>query len=212
MFEIEKITLQKNLIYKGVVILKYKIEYPRIVSFSYPYGITQFNNYNRMKALNSKMYAEKDLFNMAKEQYDYNLASGFPIMVYELISDYTITYNTNSILSLYSDEYIFSGGAHGSTIRSSQNWNIKIGSQFKLDFIYSTDCSYLLFILKEIIKQINSEIENGSNQYFENFCELVIDNFKLDQFYLTDDEVIIYFQAYDIAPYSSGIQAFAIPR
>ncbi len=41
MFEIEKITLEKNLIYKGVVILKYKIEYPRIVSNNYFYTISR---------------------------------------------------------------------------------------------------------------------------------------------------------------------------
>ncbi len=74
------------------------------------------------------MYAEKDLFNMAKEQYDINFSNGFPIMVYELILDYTITYNKDAILSLYFDEYIFSGGAHGSTIRTSreleyEDWN-----------------------------------------------------------------------------------------
>lgn len=212
MVEIEKITLQKNLTYKGVVILKYKIEYPKIVSSNYFYGITQFNQYNRLKALNSKIYAERDLFNMAKEQYDYNFSNGYPIMVYELIQNYNITYNEDLIISLYSDEYIYSGGAHGSTIRSSQNWNIKIGSQFNLSFIYGTDCSYLLFILREIIRQINSEIENGSNQYFENYCELVLDNFKLNQFYLTEKELVIFFQSYDIAPYSSGIPTFTIPR
>ena len=129
--------------------------------------------------MNSKIYAETDLFNMAKKQYDYNFSNGYPIMVYELIQNYNITFNEDLIISLYSDEYIYSGGAHGSTIRSSQNWNIKIGSQFNLSFIYGTDCSYLLFILREIIRQINSEIENGSNQYFENYCELVLDNFKL---------------------------------
>ncbi len=89
---------------------------------------------------------------------------------------------------------------------------MKTGTQFKLDFIYTNDCSYLLFILREIVKQISFEIENGTNQYFDNYCELVLDNFKLDQFYLTDNEVIIFFQSYDIAPYSSGIPSFAIPR
>jgi len=31
------------------------------------------------------------------------------------------------------DEYIFSGGAHGTTTRISQNWNIQTGNQITLN-------------------------------------------------------------------------------
>lgn len=40
--------------------------------------------------------------------------NGYPVMVYEVIAEFTVTYNQNCALSLYTDQYIFTGGAHGS--------------------------------------------------------------------------------------------------
>lgn len=212
MFKIEDVVLQRELKYKGTVVLTYKITYPKIVSNTYNYSIEQFNRFNRIRALKLKLYAEKDLFLGAKEQYDYDTINGYPVMVYELILDYTTTYNDNYIISLYSDEYVFTGGAHGSTVRSSQNWNMKQGIQFGLDYLFPNGCEYLLLILKDINHQIEEQIEDGSNQYFEDYCKLVLDTFEFNQFYLTDNFITIYFQQYDIAPYSSGIPTFNIAR
>lgn len=210
--EIEKIVLEKNLYYKNTLVLKYNISYPRITSnFSF-YGVSQFNQYNRIKALELKLYAEKDLFELAKNSYSYQYSNSFPITVYELIYDFTISYNENYILSLYSNEYEFTGGAHGNTTRNSQNWNIKLGNMFSLDYIFKNDSSYLLYILREINQQIRIQIDNGTNQYFDNYCRFVLDKFNLNQFYLTPNDIVIFFQQCDIAPYSSGIPTFFIPR
>lgn len=212
MNEIINNVMEKELKYKGSTILKYKIEYPQIKNTTYPYGINRFNTFNRIHALELKLYAERNLFKDAKQTYEYNIANGYPIMVYELILSYTITYNNDNILSLYSDEYIFSSGAHGSTIRSSQNWNLRTGEEFNLQSVFANNPNYVLYILKEINNDIKEQIENGSNQYFDNYCELVINSLNLDNFYLYNDDVIIFFQQYDIAPYSSGIPTFTIPR
>ena len=212
MLEIENVVLEKNLYYRGELILKYTISYPRIISNLYIYSTRKFNSFNRMIALSLKMYAEKDLFNESKEIYEYNHSNGYPIMVYELNYDFEITYNDNFILSLFSNEYIFTGGAHGSTVRKSQNWDMKLGEQFKLDSVFKDDPNYLLFILRDIIRQIELQIEQDSQQYFDNYCCLVLDTFNPNQFYLYDkNTIVIFFGQYDIAPYSSGIPTFKIP-
>lgn len=212
MFEIEKTILEKELLYQGVVIVTYRIEYPRILTNTYHYGIEQFNRYNRLKALELKLYAEKELFQQAKQQYDYNVQNHYPIMIYELIYQYTITYENDPIISLYADQYTFTGGAHGSTVRSSQNWNLTQGSQFPFTSVFSNDCYSLLMVLKDIVHQIDEQTQNGTNQYFENPCQLVLNTFNPEQFYLTSHFIVFYFQQYDIAPYSSGIPTFEIPR
>lgn len=103
MFNIKNNIFEKEIFYKGDLILKYKIEYPSICSDQC------FNNYNLSNALDLKNYAETTLLKQAKETYEYNNSNGYPIMVFELISNYNITYNKNNIISLYSDNYIFSG-------------------------------------------------------------------------------------------------------
>ena len=51
MFNIEKNVLEKNLYYKNHLILKYSIEYPKIVGNSYSYAIQKFNHFYQMKAI-----------------------------------------------------------------------------------------------------------------------------------------------------------------
>ena len=77
MFNIEKNVLGKNLYYKNHLILKYSIEYPKIVGNSYSYAIQKFNHFYQMKAIELKLYAEKDLFDNAKQVFDYNEKNNF---------------------------------------------------------------------------------------------------------------------------------------
>lgn len=205
MFRIEKKIIKNELKYKGTVIVTYEIEYPQI--FSNYYDTIYFNTLNLNKALELEKYAKETLFLDSKVQYDYNVANGYPIMVYELVFKYTITYNQAPIISLYQDEYTFTGGAHGSTVRTSQNWNLEYNEQFTLSDVFANQPDYLLFILKEMNKQIP---EKGTDYFFDDYCSLILETFNPQQFYLTPDYVIIYFQQYDIAPYSTGIPTFEI--
>lgn len=78
--------------------------------------------------------------------------------------------------------------------------------------LYKNDSCFLLYILQEINNQIEVNKENNSIVYFDNTCQLVLNNFKFNQFYLTENSLAIFFQNYDIAPYSSGIPIFYIQR
>lgn len=205
MFQIEKRIIKNELEYKGSVIVTYEIEYPQIFSNTYDTG--KFNAINYNKALSLEKYAKETLFSESKEQYEYNVANGYPIMVYELFFQYTITYNQAPIISLYQDEYTFTGGAHGSTVRTSQNWNLEYHKQFTLNDVYANFPYYLLYILREINNQIK---QKGADLFFDNYCSLVLETFNPNQFYLTPNYVVIYFQQYDIAPYSTGIPTFPI--
>lgn len=205
MFKIEKKIIKNELKYKGTVILKYEIEYPQVYSFHY--DTKKFNDFNLRKAINLENYAKNTMFSDAKNTYDYNVSQGFPVMVYELVFKTYITYNQEPFLSLYQDKYTFTGGAHGSTIRTSQNWNFEYGSQFFLNDVFYDNPNYILCILKDINKQIS---EKGADNYFDDYCSLILDTFNSSQFYLTPYSVVVYFQQYDIAPYSTGIPTFEV--
>lgn len=205
MFNIEKKTIENELTYKGNVIVKYKIEYPQILSSCYP--ICHFNALNLKQALYLEKYAKETLFPDSQKQYDYNIANGYPIMVYELIFEYTVTCNQAPIISLYQDQYTFTGGAHGSTVRTSQNWDLACNKQLTLNDVFAKKTNYLLSIFRQINQQIQ---EKGADLFFDNYCILVLETFQPSQFYLTPKSVVIYFQQYDIAPYSTGIPTFEI--
>ncbi len=209
MFDIVNEYFENELFYDGNLILKYRIDYPQIAhNWCNTY---KFNYYNQKIALALKNYIESSLFQDAKNTYEFNKANNYPIMVYEAIYTYTITYNQDNIISLYSDQYIYSGGAHGLTTRKSQNWNMQCGREILLNDVYENNPYFMLNILKSINGQIENEIQNGTNQYFDNYCKLVLETFSPKQFYIvSNSEIIIFYQQYDIAPYSSGIPTFSI--
>ena len=133
MFTIQKRILKDELKYKNTVILTYSIEYPEII-LSSCIGINNFNRYNKQKAFSILQNIRENLYQDAIDLYEYNTSNGYPIMVFEVISQYTITYNSNFIISLYSDKYEFTGGAHGNTIRTSQTWNLCTGNMLPLSY------------------------------------------------------------------------------
>lgn len=210
MFKVETKIFKDELKYNGDIILKYTIKYPQIINNKCITMAENFNNYNYTKALELKEFSEGKLFNDAKETYKYNKENGYPIMVYEVNSIYEITYNSDNILSLYIDDYIFSGGAHGMTNRTSQNWDIRTGEQIKLCSFFPNNPNYVANILTNINEYIEEDIKNGNNIYFENYCCLTAQAFNVNNYYLKDGNIVIYFQQYDIAPYSSGILTFNI--
>lgn len=200
--------LQKEMKYENTVVLKYHIEYPEIVMDwqQNRNGIKKFNDYNLKMALQTQQKAEKELYKEAIELYKYNKENGYPQMMYELYREYQITLNQENAVSMYIDEYIFSGGAHGTTTRTSQTWNLMLGKMVELYELYPNEPYFLL----DILRKINREISENIEIYFADPYPLVVEYFNPDSYYIDNGKVVIYFQQYDIAPYSSGIIEFTL--
>ena len=202
--QIVKRTITKELNYDNTVVLKYNIEYPEIVGQN-NISNDKFNRYNKDLAIKLQKRAENELYQEAIELYKYNKENNYPIIQYEVYRTYKITLNINQIISLFIDEYTFTGGAHGNTIRTSQTWNMDVARMIELYELFRNPY-FIINIFKQVIEQINNE----KDIYFENACCLVIDTFNPKSFYLTPNYIVVYFQQYDIAPYSSGIRTFNI--
>ena len=200
--------LQKEMKYENNVVLKYHIEYSEIVMDwqQNRNGIKKFNDYNLKMALQTQQQAENELYKEAIELYKYNKENGYPQMMYELYREYQITLNQENAVSMYIDEYIFSGGAHGTTTRTSQTWNLMLGKMVELYELYPNEPYFLL----DILRKINREISENIEIYFADPYPLVVEYFNPDSYYIDNGKVVIYFQQYDIAPYSSGIIEFTL--
>ena len=98
MIKIDRMLMQRNLVYKGKVILKYKIEYPQIKQED------NFNKYNYEKASKLKRLAETEIFEEAKKQFDYAESQGYPFNQYEVVSQFMVTYNFQNYVSFYHDK------------------------------------------------------------------------------------------------------------
>ncbi|MPM61403.1 hypothetical protein SDC9_108261 [bioreactor metagenome] len=144
---------------------------------------------------------------MAVEQYKGDIQNNFPIRVFEAMQVYKITYLHACIISVYFDRYQYTGGAHGNTVRTSQTWQLQRCGLIPLKQLVRCPPDYKTYILKEVEAQIRKELEI----YFENYKELIKQTFNENSFYATSKGIVVYYQQYDIAPYSSGIREFLIP-
>lgn len=200
-------TLSNELHYDGELVLTYKLEYPEFGGTAYPAALPSINNFYLKKALEYERYIEKELYPLAVEQYKESIEHGYPVRVFEVIQIYKMTYKRFCVLSLYMDRYEYTGGAHGITVRLSQTWNLQRGRMVKLEDLYRCGSDYK----QEILRQVILQIQQNPEFYFEDYEVLVDQNFNAQNFYCTYAGIVVYYQLYEIAPYSSGIREFLIP-
>ncbi len=208
--QVEEVEVKGILYYKDNVILNYTIRYPQFTSNKFRLFVQEINEYYRIRVLLFENDQIQELYNLAKEQYEDSLKNDFPFHPYEVVTEFSVTYNQNCFLSLYSDTYEYTGGAHGNTTRESDTWDLRHRRKAKIsDFISAKDLRE--FLIRNILKQIEEEIRSGNNVYFEDYKNLVEENLNIDNFYLSNEGLVIYFGLYEIAPYVSGIRTFNIP-
>lgn len=183
--------------------LSYLIEDIRILQ------IEGGNEKNKITYINSKI--NDDIMTRVNEaekvsQEYFNDSNNIPNFPYEIVSKYTIERNDKNILSFYNDYYEFLGGAHGITIRTSYNIDKNKEELINLKDVFKEGYNYLNIINREIKKQI----ANNSSDYFDYGKGFKGIN-ENQNFYIDKDNLIIYYQLYDLAPYVYGIPEFKIP-
>lgn len=203
--------LQQDMYYKNYIVMSYTVKYPQFISDTYQIIAIKLNSLYRTKAIMYERSNIMNLYQMAMVEYEYSMANNYPFRRFEAYVDYTMTYNQNCIISLYFDQYEYAGGAHGLTVRYSDSWNLKRSKRVELAELFPHRAHYRDYLIKMIDKQIEKEMQKSDAMFFENYEELVRENFRPNNFYLSKEGVNIYFQQYDIAPYAAGIPVFLIP-
>ena len=204
-------TLSDVLTYQNEAILTYKIEFPQFSSLIYQKAMQRINAYYQGQAEALKRYIYRTLYFQAVENYQYAKKNGYPVMVFEVQQAYRITHMANHDISLYTDQYTYTGGAHGSTVRTSQTWGLPRGYKIPLKALFPPRFPYRAYLIHKIIQEIERQNASGDSVYFDDYKENVQNTFDENNFYLIPEGIVIYFQQYDIAPYSTGIPEFLIP-
>ncbi len=164
--------------------------------------------------INEEQYREANYFaemllkqaNDDKKEFE---KQGWEFRPYEMATDFKIGLNNDNCLSFYVDYYRFTGGAHGMTERKSFTYDLQIGIELSLSDIFSKNVDYEKIILEEINLAIEQELEEDPHIYFQDHLDSLNYN---KGFYMNEDELVIYFQLYEIAPYYKGIIEFPIDR
>ncbi len=192
------IIVENKTIRKDKKWIKIEADYPKV------YGIknSAFKNSLNQTIKDKVNKFVEDSEKLAKETYAELENEKTAMFPFEAIVTYSYDIN-GSILSLVMNYYSYLGGAHGSTFIEAINVDIIKGVNLKLADLFKDKKDYKQYILKII----NEEMKKEPDIYFSPS----IDEFDESNFYLnSSNELIIYFNQYDIAPYSTGIVEFKI--
>lgn len=121
--------------------------------------------------------------------------------------DFEVKKNSNNMLSILVTYYKYSGGAHGEYKNVAYNIYMKNGKFLDLNELFKDDIDYKSVINNEIRKQIEDMAKKDpENVGIYQFTSI---NDK-QKFYIQDNNIVIFFDLYEIAPYAAGIPEFRI--
>ena len=190
---------------KGTAVLTYTIRYPYFTCSEA--AALSINAFYSTAARKTEEYCRTVLASQASVQAEYAKKDNYPFFGYEFISAYTVPWNSGCMTSLYTDQYTYTGGAHGSTIRTSDTWDFSSGRYLTLADFYPHNPAYREGIFRILDQQVKAREKDSPDDY----PALIRSTFKPESFFATPKGIVIYFQQYDIAPYSTGIPEFLIP-
>ena len=174
---------------------KLTLQYPEIT------GLQDTDVQNKLNSLFAELAAESEKAgrelekNLGQDELTRNIKT-------ETYFNYQIKCDRDSLLSIVFSDYQYGGGAHGNTVQSSYTFDLDTGNVYKLSDLFSGS-SYISTINSAIKKQIEERGMTATLAPFETI--------KADQdFYLSNNAVVVYFQAYEYWPYSFGIPEFSV--
>nr|WP_319489833.1 DUF3298 domain-containing protein [uncultured Caproiciproducens sp.] len=176
-------------------------------------AVPQFSGFNTAKLLNSKIQTVSDdgiaeVKQAAKDLEGY-LAENTDRPPVSLYFQSSFDYSENAdVLStrIYNENY--TGGAHGFRWIKSYTVNMNTGEFYDtLGSLFQNEESGK----KLISDKITAEIKKQPDNYFPEAVQTIEDKNGDFPFYLDGENLIVYFDLYDISCYAAGIPVFKFP-
>ena len=117
----------------------------------------------------------------------------------------SVKYNENNFISIVSEIYQYTGGAHGASTWSARNIDVLTGNEILLGDLFADD-NYKS-VLDRIIEE---EVVDNPDEYGSLWEKPQIKESNQNDFYLNDDGLVIFYQPYDLSYYARGFVEFTI--
>lgn len=202
--------LRDKLMFHNTVMVDFAVTYPFVA------GVPQscarrFNAYYEKQAQALRLYAGETMFDDAVADYASAMQNGYPFNTYTLNGVYEVTLIAFSLLSLYSDVYRYTGGAHGITERTGDTWDLARCRRLEMKRLFTRGYDYSRPILTYVAAEAERRQADGEAQYFDGLMENIVRYFDEKNYYLSAGGLVVFYPLYSIAPYYVGIQAFTVP-
>ncbi len=196
--------------FRRTVILTASVRYPEGKVPGSPRAERSINSRIKAQTAAFHRYVSGPLYRSAAADFRYAKANHSPFHPYQALLDYEVSLNCGGYLSIFRDRYEYTGGAHGSTVRLADTWDLKNGRRVFLRAFFCRGKDWQKRVLGQILQQADKEMRENPGIFFDDYRDRIPTYWNPEHFYLTPAGIAVYYQQYEIAPYSSGIVLFPI--
>ncbi|MHC1747041.1 MAG: DUF3298 and DUF4163 domain-containing protein [Cellulosilyticaceae bacterium] len=152
-----------------------------------------------------------NIMDEAKVYYNQKSNFGQSPVVFELVSNYTVKESMPNYFTIGVFEYTYTGGAHGMSHQKYINIDLVNNKILTLKDLFLKDTEYEQVICEYIKTQVDERTKQGKQFY--NIQETLLKMTDDQNFYISKEgNLVIVFNIYEIAPYTSGVVEFTIPH
>jgi hypothetical protein len=193
----------------GTALFEYKITQPEVTIPGQESAADAINSYYERQFEES--YAITEGLENARIDQESAKEGGYEFYahVYECIPE--VYYNGNNRLSLLNTHYVNSGGAHPYVYYSSETFDLLTGEKLALtDFFGAGDEAVLEKVYQTALAQIEAKVGSDDFIYYEDYAVTLRDYYDAENFFLSGNYLVFYYQPYTIAPYAAGLPMFTL--
>ena len=208
--EIEAQTERESFAQEGIPIVNAQIEFPLVTYRGFQKNAAVLSRFYSDGAARYLKFIRRTVAPAARRAYVQAVRAGESPRLFEAKQSFCCTYNAG-LLSIYYDQYEYTGGAHGGTVRFSDTYYLPEGRFLRLRDLFRPGTRYKKLLCAAVLRRIEAQIGRNGAFYYDAYPRAVRKYFSADQFYLKREGLLLYYQQYTIAPYSMGIPTFLIP-
>lgn len=207
---VEADVYKRTLKQEGEVVLTLSLRTPRLPEDS-P-ALWRIGRYYRHAADCWRTRWETRLYAMACAELAALRERSLPFRPWEAALDYTVTYNEKGLLSLRTDAYEYTGGAHGNTVRWGDVWDLHTGMPRTLPSFYPPKSHWRREAIATVRAEIGRQLATGEYLYLDGWEQAAATALDPCRFYLIEEGVVLFYPLYSLAPYVEGIPAFLVVK
>ena len=126
--------------------------------------------------------------------------------------DFTVTCNGGGLLSLHTDAAEKHGTARPLLARSGETWALSSGTPIPLSALFPPRTRWRRQVLTAVADQCAQRASSGEFLFYEDWPRRVEADFDPDNFYLTEDALVVFYPLHTLCPAAEGIPEFPLPR
>jgi hypothetical protein len=151
-----------------------------------------------------------DFVDIRKEEFMKEVTAGDydDRLPYEFYVNYEVSYSGINFVSVVLYLYYYEGGAHGSSVAYSFNYDLDYNRNVKLSDLF--EGNYLEIISDFCKAELMKDSENADADWVNEGAAPKAENYET--FTLNEEGLIIHFQQYQVLPYVAGAPDVFIPE